>query len=548
MRKRTEGRSVLHRAVTLVLTLSMLLGLLPVQLLTHDASAHWAQGALDKLVDIGVMRGDSGGLRPDANITRAEFVAMINRAYGYEKGGTHPFSDVPPESWYAEDIAIAYNTGYFKGTAANIASPNGSLTREEAVVMLGRNMMMQEKGGEAMTYADGREFSNWSRGYIETASSLGLVNGYADGTFRARNNVTRAEVATMLSNALGTVLNDGGEYTLGGVYGNVTINTNGTKLKDSVIAGDLYVTGGLDKGYATLENVTVLGRIIVSGGGEGNEGNNSVLLRNVDADTVIVDRFDDQFITLRAEGVTTIGDVDVRTSAFLKDVTPTGYGFLNIGFNADSGSTLDISGNIEKVTNFTPQSVLKLAKGSAQDITVDEAARESELIVDSGAVAYNMNLDTATNVDGLGSITKLNVAAPGSEAAILPDYIYIRPGITADINGEEMNSQAADQASEDPRLLSGYGAARNIAPTSFDAVFAANKRGTVYWAVTSVGDGSLDADELITPPTYATVIIKNGSVQTTAAGREVTSKVSGLTKGGTYYLSAVFVDERGMES
>lgn len=548
MTNRTEKRGVLHRAVTLVLTLSLLLGLLPVQLLTPSASAHWAQPSLNKLVDLGIMRGDSRGLRPDANVTRAEFVAMINRAYGYEKSGAIPFKDVFPQDWYAEDIAIAYNTGYFKGTSPNTASPNGSLTREEAIVMLGRNMMMDETVGEAMTFADGRDFSTWSRGYIETASRFGLVNGYEDGTFRAKNKVTRAEVATMMSNALGTVLNEGGEYTLGGVYGNVTINSSGTKLKNSVIAGDLYVTGGLDKGYATLENVTVLGRIIVSGGGEGNEGNNSVLFRNVDADKVIVDRFDNQFVTLRAEGVTTVGDVDVRTSAYLEDTTPTGYGFLNIGFDADTGSTLDLSGNIEKVTNFTPGSVLKLAKGSAQDITVDEAARESSFLVDSGAVAYNVNLDAATMLDGLGSVTKLNVAAPGSEATILPDYIYIRPGITADVNGERMDTQAADQASEDPRLLSGYGAARNVAPTSFDAVFAANKRGTVYWAITSVADGSLDAEDLINPPAYATVIVKSGNLKVTAAEKEVTAKVSGLAKGGTYYLSAVFVDDRGMES
>lgn len=57
----------------------------------------------------------------------------------------------------------------------------------------------------------------------------------------------------------------------------------------------------------------------------------------------------------------------------------------------------------------------------------------------------------------------------------------VRPGVTGNIGGAVMDSAAAIESSEDPRLLAGYPAARNVAPTSADAVFSANKSGTIYW-------------------------------------------------------------------
>ena len=75
-------------------------------------------------------------------------------------------------------------------------------------------------------------------------------------------------------------------------------------------------------------------------------------------------------------------------------------------------------------------------------------------------------------------------------------------GDTANIDGENMDSEAAAESSADPRLLSGYPKITDLAPSSATAQFSGNKRGTVYWAVTSVTDGSVGTDELIDPPSY----------------------------------------------
>ena len=298
------------RLVAGVLCLALVLGLLPAAGLVQPAeAAYWADPYGQQLVEWGVMRGDiSGNLNLANPITRAEFVTMCNRAFGYTKLGAMPFTDVISTDWYAEDINIAYNAGYFKGTSAagNLASPNARLTREQAAVMLARNMLLRETTGESLGFSDSRTLNEWSRGLIGAAVAEGVLTGYSDGSFRPANPITRGEVAAMLVRVIGTPVNKSGSQSMGDVYGNVTINTSNVSLRNTTIVGNLYITGGVDLGNVLLENVTVLGRIVISGGGESDASKDSVTLRNVVAEELVVDSMVDQFVTVLVQGVSDI--------------------------------------------------------------------------------------------------------------------------------------------------------------------------------------------------------------------------------------------------
>ncbi len=539
-----------RRLLALVLAVTLLCGGIPlVETQTQAQAASWMDAYLQKVVQWGVMRGDlEGNLEPDRDITRAEFVTMLNRAFGYTETGSTPFKDVKSSDWYADDIGIAYNMGYLYGTSKTTASPNLSITREEAMVMLGKNLMYRPGVGEVLGFTDSRTFSEWSKGYIEIASDTGVVSGYPDGTFRPQNNISRGEAACIIVKALGNIVNTPGEVTLGGVYGNVLISVPGVQLKDTVIAGDLYLTGGVGLGDVLLENVTVLGRIIVSGAGASNKGDSSVILRNVQANELIVDSLKDQFVTLRAEGDTTIDFTSVRTDAYIEDVTPTGYGLKYMELDGEDGTQLQVAGNIKEVLNMTPGSQLVIAQGPAEKVTIDELATDSTLTINNGASIGELNLDVGTTVNGEGDISHVNVNAPGCSIEMLPDTITVRPGITAEVDGETMDSVAANESSADPRLLAGYPVAKNVAPTSADGVFSTNKKATVYWALSSLADGSVSEDDLIEPPAYSGKILKSGSISMDASNTEESAKLSGLTSDGSYYLSAIAVDNRGQRS
>ena len=549
MRKNPTHKTIwdrLRRGMAGILSLVMLLGLMPAAQAEEDS---WAAPYMQQLIDWNIMRSDLPESKDaERAITRAEFLSLINRAYGYDQIGEIPFTDISGLEWYADDVAIAYNVGYFAGTSDVTASPLDPLTREQGALLLAKNMMMQANPGEVLDFADGRSFSSWSRGIMRAVAESGIISGYPDGTFRPQNNISRGEAAAMLVKAIGQPVSTGGVHSLGSVYGNVTVNTSGVTLRDTTIAGDLYLTGGIGLGDVLLENVSVLGRIIASGGGESSGGQNSVLLRNVSASEMIVDSIGDHFVTIRTEGDTDIGTTSVRTSSYLEDVTPKGYGMHRIEIDGESGMNVQLAGNIKEVVNKTPASRLVLAQGVVGKVTVDEQAVGSALVIDGSARAEEVNLDVGTGVTGEGDIDHLNVNAPGSNVTILPDTITVRPGITANINSETMDTVAAAESSEDPRLLSGYPAARDVAPTSAQAVFSTNKRGTVYWAVSALADGSIGAEELISPPAYGGKAVRSGSIQVTASKTEVSAPIAGLTSDGSYYLSAVLVDARGQNS
>ena len=85
-----------------------------------------AAGEVQVAVNGGVAQVHVGGVQGDV---------AVHVAQGDTRKAGVPFTDVPSSKWYADDIDIAYNIGYFKGTSDTTASPNASLTREQAAVV-----------------------------------------------------------------------------------------------------------------------------------------------------------------------------------------------------------------------------------------------------------------------------------------------------------------------------------------------------------------------------------------------------------------------------
>ena len=540
---------VLKRICALVLCTAILIGIMPQISFDKAEAANTTQAeALNKLVEWGIMRGDqAGNLSPERAITRAEFVTMLNRTFGYTKTSSQPFKDVKSSDWFYDDIRIAYNAGYFSGTSKNTASPYSNLTREAAVVMLCRNIMLKEQSGEDLSFTDSRLASDWSRGYIKSAAEKGIVAGDTSGTFRPLANITRGEVAILLARIIGTPVLDTGTYS-NNVSGNLMINKSGVTLDNMTVTGDLYITGGVGLGYVTLNNVHVYGQIIASGAGESNKGDCSIIIKNSSAPEMIVDSPSNQYVTVRTTGTTVIDKTYVRTDTYLEDKSNEGYGMTYIEIDGEAETKLDLSGNINEVVSVTPESAINVGSGIVKTLTIDENATNSTVKIDQGAIVETLNLDVATTVTGKGDISSLYVNAPGCKVEMLPDYIYIRPGITANINGTEMDSTLAQQMSDMPRILTGYPRSDDIAPTQMTAKFETNKEGTVYWAVRLSGDGAMVAEDIITPPSYGAKIVKSGKVSAKEANTVIQAKISGLKLDTSYVLSAVLVDERGTNS
>ncbi|WP_130616198.1 S-layer homology domain-containing protein [Cohnella abietis] len=110
------------------------------------------------------------------------------------------FSDIA-KHWAEASIKQAVISGIVKGYTDGTFRPNSTVTREEFAVMLMNALKPQGKGAE-LTFTDNAKIGIWSQIAIAQAVQAGIIKGNKDGSFRPKNEVTRAEMAVMIANAL----------------------------------------------------------------------------------------------------------------------------------------------------------------------------------------------------------------------------------------------------------------------------------------------------------------------------------------------------------
>lgn len=180
--------------------------------------------AVNVLNKLGVINGyDDGTFKPENNVTRAEFTAMLLRTRGMGAVGSTsldnpPFPDVvtPDVSWAIGNIRTAHGMGIINGYDDGTFKPSNNVSYEEAIKMIVCALGYGEMGSEGAA---------WYSKYLNTAIQLGFTEG-ANGTIGAP--ATRAMIAQMLYNCLEVELAENNEVT------DKTILEDDLKLKKQV--------------------------------------------------------------------------------------------------------------------------------------------------------------------------------------------------------------------------------------------------------------------------------------------------------------------------
>jgi uncharacterized repeat protein (TIGR02543 family) len=106
---------------------------------SDSGSGQWFNTAVSTLAKLGIIKGyPDGSVRPDSNITRAEFVAMVSRFFDASTGGSMPYSDVPSGHWASGYIVSAYNAGIILGYPDGTFRPENPISRAEAITIINR--------------------------------------------------------------------------------------------------------------------------------------------------------------------------------------------------------------------------------------------------------------------------------------------------------------------------------------------------------------------------------------------------------------------------
>lgn len=154
-----------------------------------------------------------GTFGPDRDMTRSEAATIFARLLAQRNGEriTAPtkttFPDVPTNAWYAGYVSYLARYGIAVGYTDGLFHGDEPITRAEFTAMAVRFFDTYGDGDPAIMeeYSGFWDVSpgHWAAGYIADAARYGWVVGYGDGTFHADDEITRAEVVTIVNRLLG---------------------------------------------------------------------------------------------------------------------------------------------------------------------------------------------------------------------------------------------------------------------------------------------------------------------------------------------------------
>ena len=170
-------------------------------------SSFWGFDAISSLSAKGIVSGyPDGTFKPNSDITRAEFCAMLVKTLGISGSGTSIFTDVTPSEWYYNSVSTAIYAGLVSGMGNGLFDPSAPITREQMAVMIAKALGSNAPavtGTELNAFSDGVSVSSWAVKGMDVSVRAGIANGVTSNALAPLDNATRAQAAKMIYKMLG---------------------------------------------------------------------------------------------------------------------------------------------------------------------------------------------------------------------------------------------------------------------------------------------------------------------------------------------------------
>ncbi|RXZ79629.1 hypothetical protein EBB07_22400 [Paenibacillaceae bacterium] len=170
-----------------------------------DILGHWAEANIKQAVESGIVKGyQEGTFMPNKTVTRAEFAVMLINALKPQVEATPlTFTDTAKiGSWAQNAVAQAVQAGMINGYKDGSFRPNAEITRAEMAVMIANALGRSIEANEATGFADDKDIPAWAKGSITFVKQAGIVQGKGANNFAPQDQTTRAEAVTVLLNML----------------------------------------------------------------------------------------------------------------------------------------------------------------------------------------------------------------------------------------------------------------------------------------------------------------------------------------------------------
>jgi hypothetical protein len=178
-----------------------------------DVAGNWAEPFIKVLVEKGIIAGyPDGTFKPDQAVTRAEFAALINKAFDLQpvRSG-RKFKDVPTNYWAAEVIQKAYKSGFIAGYPNGTFAPKQNILRIQSLVSLINGSKLESANNLDLNsvFGDAAQVPSYGQAALVAATQRCIaVSAEYDssklpgGNFGANTVATRADVAAYVHQVL----------------------------------------------------------------------------------------------------------------------------------------------------------------------------------------------------------------------------------------------------------------------------------------------------------------------------------------------------------
>ncbi|WP_088833376.1 S-layer homology domain-containing protein [Paenibacillus tyrfis] len=251
------------------------------QRFTDVGDQHWAIKHVTKLASLGVIEGyEKGEYRPENSVSQQEVIVMALRFMGLEsevtksKAGTAlPFT---VDNFFKPYVAYAIDHGLINiqeetadGTNAKTAWGAKEASREWVAKLviraIGKQELANQQAQSSSSFTDSKNFSSWAAGYINAAVSLKIVQGFEDNSFKPKDKVTRAQMATFLSRADKESTSRSSRVVTGYVMELTdrkisVLNANG-QTTEYTLSSDTALYSGKDDSRISLSNIKLTNEV-----------------------------------------------------------------------------------------------------------------------------------------------------------------------------------------------------------------------------------------------------------------------------------------------
>jgi S-layer homology domain len=178
-----------------------------------DVSGNWAEPFIKVLVEKGIIAGyPDGTFKPDQPITRAEFAALLNKAFDLQpvRAG-RKFKDVSAKYWAADVIQKAYRSGFLAGYPNGTFAPKQNIIRIQSLVSLVNGSKLEPSGNLDLNgvFGDAAQVPSYGQNALLAATQRCIAvsveydsSRLPGGNFGPNTVATRADVAAYIHQVL----------------------------------------------------------------------------------------------------------------------------------------------------------------------------------------------------------------------------------------------------------------------------------------------------------------------------------------------------------